>query len=69
MHISPAFLRGIARLARSERIRAIAGVTYLGSHDKARRTLGFDPRPLEAGLRETLAHEMGLLGMTMPGTE
>ena len=69
MHISPAFLRGIARLTRSERIRAIAGVTYLGSHEKARRTLGFDPRPLEAGLRETLAHEMGLLGMTMPGTE
>ena len=29
---------------------------------KARRALGFDPRPLEAGLRETLAHEKQLLG-------
>lgn len=63
MHVSPRLLRGIARLARSERLRDVAGVTYLGSNEKARRVLGFDPRPLEAGLRETLAHEMQLLGM------
>jgi nucleoside-diphosphate-sugar epimerase len=62
-HISPTLLRGMARLARSERLRDLAGVTYLGSNAKASRVLGFDPRPLERGLRETLAHEMRLLGM------
>src|SRR5213594_3122555 len=41
MHISPGFLRGIARLARSERLRDLAGITYLGSNEKARRALGF----------------------------
>src|SRR5438034_10027709 len=68
MQISPWVLRGIARLARSERLRDLAGITYLGSTQKARRTLGFNPRPLETGLRETLAHEMGLLGIPMPAT-
>jgi nucleoside-diphosphate-sugar epimerase len=62
MHLSPTFLRGMARLTRSERLRDLAGVTYLGSNAKARRALGFAPQPLEAGLRETLAHEMRLLG-------
>jgi len=38
-------------------------VTYLGSNAKARRELGFAPRPLEEGLRETLRHEMRLLGI------
>lgn len=64
MHVPPSVLRGIALLARSERLRDVAGVTYLGSNAKARRELGYDPRPLEPGLRETLAHEMQLLGMT-----
>jgi len=30
---------------------------------KAIRELGFEPRPLEVRLRETLEHEMRLLGM------
>src|SRR5205807_2408035 len=68
MQISPWVLRGIARLARSERLRDLAGITYLGSNEKARRALGFNPRPLETGLRETLAHEMGLLGIPIPAT-
>jgi nucleoside-diphosphate-sugar epimerase len=38
-----------------ESLRAAAGVTYLGDGRKAERDLGFAPRPLEAGLRETLA--------------
>src|SRR5438105_3457536 len=38
MQISPGFLRGIARLTRSERLRDLAGVTYLGSNEKARRS-------------------------------
>jgi len=63
-HASPGLLRAIAAVSRSERLRDLAGVTYLGSNAKARRELGFDPRPLEVGLRETLQHEMHLLGMT-----
>jgi nucleoside-diphosphate-sugar epimerase len=47
----------------SEFLRVSSGVTYLGSNAKARRDLGFAPRALEAGLAETVAHEMGLLGM------
>lgn len=49
-----------------ESLRAVAGVTYLGSNDKARRELGFEPRPLEQGLRETLMYEMEHLGMKPP---
>jgi nucleoside-diphosphate-sugar epimerase len=45
----------------SEYLRSIAGVTYLGSSEKARRELGFESRPLEEGVRETLLHEMRLL--------
>ncbi|MGH9847170.1 MAG: hypothetical protein ACREEM_51395 [Blastocatellia bacterium] len=45
-----------------ETLRVMAGATYLGSNAKAERELGFSARPLEEGLRETLAHEMKLLG-------
>src|SRR4029453_9211097 len=34
-----------------EGLRSIAGVTYTGSHEKASRELGYEPRPLEGGLR------------------
>jgi nucleoside-diphosphate-sugar epimerase len=47
----------------AEGLRVIAGITYIGDNAKARRELGYSPRPLEAGLRETLEHEMRLLGM------
>jgi len=46
-----------------EGLLSIAGVTYTASNAKARRALGYDPRPLEVGLRETLEHEMRLLGI------
>lgn len=46
----------------AEGLRVLAGVTYFGSNAKARRELGYDPRSLEDGLRETLAHEQRLLG-------
>jgi nucleoside-diphosphate-sugar epimerase len=46
-----------------EGMRIVAGVTYIGSNEKARRELGYSPRPLEEGLKETLEHEMKLLGM------
>jgi dihydroflavonol-4-reductase len=47
----------------SEGLRIIAGATYLGDNSKARRELGFDPRPLRQGLEQTLRHEMALIGM------
>ena len=50
----------------SETLRVMARATCLGNSAKAQRELGFDPRPLEVGLRETLIHEMRLLGMTPP---
>ncbi|MEA2535995.1 MAG: hypothetical protein QOF11_229 [Chloroflexota bacterium] len=37
----------------AEVISAADGVTYWASHAKATAELGFDPRPLEAGLRDT----------------
>jgi len=46
-----------------EALRSIAGVTYLGDNSKARRELGFEPRPLKEGLRETLQYEIKLLGL------
>ncbi|MBI3803687.1 MAG: NAD-dependent epimerase/dehydratase family protein [Nitrospirae bacterium] len=48
-------------LYRAESLRAIAGTTYLGSSEKARRELGFKTRPLEEGLQETLLQELSLL--------
>lgn len=50
----------------SETIRVSAGVTYLGSNARATRELGFRARPLDEGLRETLAYEMRILGMPLP---
>jgi nucleoside-diphosphate-sugar epimerase len=76
IHPSPALMKGLARMMQvighivplptsytGEALRVIAGVTYLGSNEKAQRELGFTPRPLEQGLRETLLHEMALLGI------
>jgi nucleoside-diphosphate-sugar epimerase len=41
----------------AETLRTMAGVTYIGSNEKAKRELGYHPRSLEAGLRETLVYE------------
>jgi nucleoside-diphosphate-sugar epimerase len=46
----------------AEGLRVIAGPTYLGSHAKARRDLGYAPRPLEVGWAETVRHEMATMG-------
>jgi nucleoside-diphosphate-sugar epimerase len=46
-----------------EYLRLSAGVTYLGDNAKAKRELGWTPRPLADGLAETLRYEMELLGM------
>ena len=39
----------------AEPLRVAAGVTYLGTNAKARHALGYDPRDLEAGLRDTFS--------------
>ncbi|MBN1283992.1 MAG: NAD-dependent epimerase/dehydratase family protein [Anaerolineae bacterium] len=76
LHPGPGTMRALSKLMRfverfmpvpevyaSEMLRILAGVTYLGSHAKARRELGYTLRPFEEGWRETLYHEMELLGM------
>lgn len=47
----------------SEGLRIIAGVTYWGDNSKARRELGYDPRPFRGGWEDTLRYETGLLGI------
>lgn len=47
----------------SEGLREIAGPTYLGDNSKARRELGYSPRPFREGWEQTLRHEMQNLGM------
>jgi dihydroflavonol-4-reductase len=37
-----------------EGIRSAQGVTYYGIHDKAMRELGYTPRDLQTGIRQTL---------------
>lgn len=61
-----AMLFGIEGQYHPEMLRVMAGCTYLGTSDKARAELGWSARSLEDGLRETLFHEMRLLGMTPP---
>jgi len=43
----------------SEGLRVSAGVTYLGSNNRARRELGYEVRTLREGLQETLQEMMG----------
>lgn len=50
-------------LYNSEALRIVAGVTYWADNRKAKRFLGYSPRPLTEGLESTLKHEMSLLGM------
>lgn len=45
----------------SEGLRVVAGVTYWGDNSKAKRELGYTPRPVREGWAETVKHEMGLL--------
>jgi nucleoside-diphosphate-sugar epimerase len=43
-------------------LRVNGGTTYMGDNAKARRELGYEPRPLRAGLEATLRAEQKLLG-------
>ena len=61
--VSPALLRAGASLLElfgqdAEALRVMAGTTYLGDSSKAQKELGFEARPLEFGLKETLQYEM-----------
>jgi nucleoside-diphosphate-sugar epimerase len=47
----------------SEGLRVLAGITYTGDNSKAKRELGYNPRPVSEGWVETVKHEMNLLGM------
>jgi nucleoside-diphosphate-sugar epimerase len=49
---------------RSETLRSVAGTTFTATSAKARRELGWDARPLDEGLRETLEHEISRIGRT-----
>ncbi len=51
----------------SEYLRVSTGRTYLGSSARARRELDWSPRPLTAGLEETLQDEMRRLDMSPRG--
>lgn len=46
----------------SEALRVQAGLTYLGDNSKARRELGYNPRPLREGLKQTLEYELKQMG-------
>ena len=76
LHASPGMLKAMSSVMKvigaviplpatysAESLRVVAGVTYIGSNEKARRELGFEARPLEEGLRETLMYEMERLGL------
>ncbi|MCU0284611.1 MAG: NAD-dependent epimerase/dehydratase family protein [Candidatus Nanopelagicales bacterium] len=45
-----------------ESLRVSSGPTYLGSNAKARRELGFAPRPFEVGWPPVVLHELAGLG-------
>jgi hypothetical protein len=45
----------------SEGLRVVAGVTYWGDNSKAKRELGFNPRPVSEGWVETVKNEVNLL--------
>jgi len=75
MAVAPGLLGALAPLAglieklvtlppayTAEGLRVIAGSTYFGSNAKARRELGFAPRPFDEAWRATVAHELKLLG-------
>jgi nucleoside-diphosphate-sugar epimerase len=76
LKIPPRVLRGAARLMTPvdrlltlpsrltpESLRVIGGVTYIGSNERARRELGWEPRSLREGLTETLRYEMAQMGL------
>jgi nucleoside-diphosphate-sugar epimerase len=81
LHLPPFVMKAASRLVgqlerfvslpstyRAETLRASAGVTYLGTSNRARRELGFSPRPIREGLRVTMLWEMEQQGIEIPST-
>ena len=63
----PAWLtRTVATLVPAERVKVLAGVTYLGDDAKARKEWGWSPRSMEDGMRQTVAAEMRRLAVESP---
>lgn len=68
MRLAPGMMKFMSKLAglfaflplpqnfTAESLRVLAGTTYLGSNEKAKRELGYAPRPLDQGLAETLEY-------------
>ena len=67
LRVSPGVMKAMARLMgfvekvipvpdayTGEGLRILAGVTYIGNNTRAKRELGYNPRPLKEGLTETL---------------
>jgi nucleoside-diphosphate-sugar epimerase len=74
MAVSPKLLKAMSILVKpldailpesytSEGLRITAGVTYLGNNNKAKRELGYSPRPISEGWADTIRHEMSILSM------
>lgn len=64
-----AFMTGLAapfvrlpEMYHPEALRVQAGVTYLGDNRRAQKDLGYQPRPLEAGLKQTFDYELAKMG-------
>lgn len=53
----------VSEMFASETLRVNAGVTYIGSNEKAKQELGYNPRSLEQGFRHLLPIEMERLGI------
>jgi nucleoside-diphosphate-sugar epimerase len=51
----------VPQMYHPETLRLAAGTTYWASDDKARREIGWDPRPLRDGLTETLRAEQAAM--------
>ena len=79
LHPGPRLMRGMAALMSvvqkaidlppgltPEALRVIAGTSYLGSNEKARRELGFTARSLAEGMDQTLEHELRALQRLRP---
>ena len=75
LHPGPRMMRamaavmGVAQHATSlppaltpEALRVLAGTTYFGSNQKAVREIGFNARPIDEGMAQTLEHELRQLG-------
>lgn len=76
IHVAPVLMRAMSQVMglvgrfvplpatyQAETLRISAGLTYFGNNAKARRELGYNPRPLREGLKETLEHELKQLGI------